>query len=83
MIINQIQHAVNEEIDDRIWLLVSNKLANEATDEELNELSYLLDENTEVNHAIKQMYEWWDTSNKQNIATDSNLLFQNILKKLK
>ncbi len=83
MLIDPTEHTVNHDIDDRIWLLVSNKLANDATQEELTELNCLLKENPEANENVKLMLDWWDAENKESVSPNSFFVFQDILKKIK
>jgi len=70
-------------IEDHIFALVAKKLANEASDDELYELSRLLPQYPNVRNNIKLITEWWDRDDEKRVETNSILRFQNILEQLK
>ena len=73
---------MNIETENRIWLLVSKKLAGEADQIELTELKVLLDEYSETNDVVKQMIDWWANDCKEKAEDKSSLLFKSIIKRI-
>jgi len=63
--------------EDKIWQLVLNKLAGEATEKQLLQLDQLLRHTPEMEHRVKQFTEWWHHDN--GAADSTNLrLFEKI-----
>lgn len=48
--------------EDRIWILVARKLAEEATVEEVQELTELLRQNPELSYSIEVFSDWWNVA---------------------
>jgi putative ABC transport system permease protein len=69
-------------IENHVWELATRKLANEASEEELRELDFLLAENPNLKNSLNELFDWWDNE-PENTATNSCLLFQKILKSIK
>jgi transmembrane sensor len=55
---------------DRIWLLVSKKLAGEANTEELTELEGLLRSDPDMHYALQNISDLWNLPNQHSIETD-------------
>jgi len=53
---------MNKDAEDRIWLLLSNKLANEATKDELQELNHRLKLDPNINHRAEIIQDWWNSN---------------------
>jgi putative ABC transport system permease protein len=70
-------------IEDHILALVTKKLANEASEDELHELSKLLQQYPDINNNIKIMTEWWHDDAGQNTDEQSYLCFQKIMARIK
>ena len=51
---------------DRIWTLIARKLANEATDEELEQLQELIRKNPEAGFTLQVLIDLWQTKDKNN-----------------
>lgn len=56
--------------DDRVWLLIANKLANEATTEEIEELELIIQQYEEVAEMYKVLKQFWS-------CTKMNLKYMN------
>ncbi|GAA3959533.1 hypothetical protein [Mucilaginibacter dorajii] len=69
-------------MEDHLWMLVTRKLANEATEKELAELDLALKQNPAFHNSLKQLFDWWD-GDKQQEEDHSVRLFDNILKRIK
>jgi putative ABC transport system permease protein len=65
--------------DDHIWNLVTKKLANEASDGELIELTELLNQNPSIRNTVLLLSEWWHTDREQETGPNDYLLFQIVL----
>ena len=70
-------------IEDHIFALVTKKLANEASDDELHELNRLLPQYPDVHNNIKLITEWWEGNDDKSVETNHILRFQNILEQIK
>ncbi|MBB6130733.1 hypothetical protein HDF22_004878 [Mucilaginibacter lappiensis] len=68
---------------DYIWTLVSKKLANEASENELIELNNLLTQHPDIRKAVNLFFEWWNLSNREVDLNESRNAFSKIKKKLK
>jgi putative ABC transport system permease protein len=68
--------------EDHIWNLVTKKLANEASEEELDELNELLKQNPGIHSKVKLISEWWHDDREQKTATNDYLLFQIVLERI-
>ena len=66
-------------IPNSIWRLVTRKLANEATEEELCKLDQLLKQYPDIHNAIMHLTEWW--SDEHNSESD-HFSFEKILKRI-
>jgi Fe2+-dicitrate sensor, membrane component len=55
---------------DRIWLLVSKKLAGEANTGELMELEELLRHDPDMHYALQNISDLWNLPNQQSIETE-------------
>jgi putative ABC transport system permease protein len=69
-------------LDDHIWSLASKKLANEASEKELQELNALLAENPELHSQLRLMSKWWDDG-EEKPKSDGSVLFGKIQAKIK
>ncbi|SEO94075.1 hypothetical protein [Mucilaginibacter sp. OK283] len=68
-------------MEDHIWMLVTKKMANEATGEELGELESLLKQNPIAYNSLKLLFDWWD--NEDEPAEDNtHLQFKKILERI-
>src|SRR5690348_5662061 len=65
---------------ERIWHLVSKKLAEEATAEELQELEELLRQHPEMHYAIQHIHDLWQLHPQP--APESEDAFQKHLNKM-
>ena len=63
--------------NDRLWRLVANKLANEATEKELDELSGMLKQNQDLHEQVQLLYQWCDYRSQQ-AGQDDDHLFEKI-----
>ena len=70
-------------IEDHILALVTKKLANAASEEELHELDELLRQHPDIHDKIKLMTEWWQSNNEQNIEANGYFRFQKIMERIK
>jgi putative ABC transport system permease protein len=70
------------DIKDRMWNLVTKKLANEASEEEEHELNKLLKQNPGIARNVNFLFEWWNGSQYQNIPY-GDYLFRKILARIK
>lgn len=70
-------------IEDHILALVTKKLANEASEEELHELNELLQQHPDIHDRVKLMTEWWHSDTGQSIEANSYFRFQNIMERIK
>jgi hypothetical protein len=62
-------------------MLVTKKMANEATGEELGELESLLKQNPIAYNSLKLLFDWWD--NEDEPAEDNaHLQFKKILERI-
>ena len=68
--------------EDHIWNLVTKKLANEASEEELNELTELQNQNPRIHKTIMLISEWWHTYQEQKTNPNDYLLFQIVLERI-
>jgi putative ABC transport system permease protein len=57
-------------------------LANEASEEELDELNELLKQNPDIHSKVKTISEWWHDDREQKTATNDYLLFQIVLERI-
>ena len=71
------------DIEDHIFALLTKKLANEASEKELNELDELLQQYPDIHNKIKLITEWWYSDTGRDADTNSYLRFGKILKKIK
>ncbi|WP_426584701.1 hypothetical protein [Mucilaginibacter sp. R-33] len=69
-------------LDDHIWNLASKKLANEASEREVDELNALLAENPELHSQLKLMSKWWE-GREEGPAGNGLALFSKIQAKIK
>lgn len=69
-------------LDDHVWNLASKKLANEASEKELQELNALLAENPVLHSQLRLMSKWWDYG-EEKPKSDSSALFGRIQAKIK
>ncbi|WP_184546935.1 hypothetical protein [Mucilaginibacter sp. FT3.2] len=70
------------DIEEHVWQLATKKLANEASEDELRELDLLLLENPELKTSLILLFNWWQQEQPGG-ETNSHLLFERILKKIK
>jgi hypothetical protein len=68
--------------EDHIWMLVTRKMANEATAKELAELDLLLKQNPIAHNSLNAIFDWWATGEEQ-VAANSSRLFEKILEQIK
>ena len=73
---------MDKETIDRIWLLVTNKLANEANEDELIELNNLSEQNPDLELAVKTLSDYWNDNKDCDTLTNSGALFNKIKAKL-
>lgn len=69
--------------EDHIWALVAKRLANEATEEELQELNKLLNQCADIDKRVKIIADWWHEGNEEDAAQRGSLLFDKIKEKIK
>jgi putative ABC transport system permease protein len=69
------------ELKDRIWNLAAKKLAGEATESELKELSDLLKNNPETANVVARLEDWW-LSSREAERNNSVMLFNRIREKI-
>ena len=53
------------DVENRIWNLVTEKLANEASEEDLDELNELLRQNPNIHNTMKPLIKWWYDSSRE------------------
>ena len=70
-------------IEDHIWELATKKLANEASEKELDELDTLLLQHPHMSRGITQLFHWWHDDDEQNVTDKSELLFNKVKQKIK
>ena len=70
-------------IKDHILNLVTKKLSDEASEQELQELDNLLEQYPDISLNIKQLFSWWYDDEEQNNIDRSELLFSKIQEKIK
>ena len=75
--------AGNMTTEDCIWSLVIKKLTHEASEQELQELHELLDENPEMNEAVKLMFNWWIPEVPAETKDNSYFKFKQVLKRIR
>jgi putative ABC transport system permease protein len=68
--------------EDHIWNLVTKKLANEASEEELDELNELLKQNPDIHSKVKLMMDWWHNDRGREIGSDDYFLFKRVLDRI-
>jgi putative ABC transport system permease protein len=71
------------DIEDHILNLVTKKLANEASEKNLDELNELLQQNPEIHDAVKLIFEWWHNDQEQKTEYNSYSLFKKVLEQIK
>ena len=69
--------------EDCIWSLVIKKLTHEASEQELQELHELLDENPEMDEAVKLMFNWWIPEVPAETKDNSYYKFKQVLKRIR
>jgi ferric-dicitrate binding protein FerR (iron transport regulator) len=67
---------------DRIWTLLSRKLAGETSPEELGELESLLKQNPDAHIKVQALVESWHQQDDPT-PSDSDLAYQNLVNRLK
>lgn len=67
---------------DHIWALVSKRLANEATESELQELDLLLKEYSKTDDRIKIMADWWREGSTEEMTRPGRILFEKIKREI-
>ena len=70
-------------IKDHILNLVTKKLSDEASEQELQELDNLLQQYPDISLKIKQLFNWWYDDEEQNNIDRGELLFGKIQEKIK
>jgi hypothetical protein len=70
-------------IEDRILALAARKLANGASEDELNELDELLQRRPDIQNRINLITEWWHRDTGQNTDAKTYPRFQKILEQIK
>jgi len=70
-------------MEDHILNLVTKKLSDEASEQELQELDNLLQQYPDISLKIKQLFNWWYDDEEQNNIDRSELLFSKIQEKIK
>ncbi|WP_183567600.1 hypothetical protein [Mucilaginibacter sp. SP1R1] len=68
---------------DHVWNLVTKKLADEASGDELSELNTLMQANPDLNDTLKQVFELWDNGKQQKVENESRSLYKKIQKQVK
>lgn len=69
-------------IENHIWNLVTKKLVNEASEEDLEELNELLQQNPDIHDTIKPMFKWW-YEDRRHETEYNNSLFKKVLERIK
>jgi putative ABC transport system permease protein len=59
--------------EDKIWKLVLNKLAGDATEKQLLQLDRLLMHSPEMEHRVQLFTDWWHHDNGTGDPTDRRL----------
>lgn len=67
-------------MEDDIWMLVTKKMANEATEKELSELDSLLKQNPIAHNSLKLLFDWWDEDTPE--EDNTHLQFKKILERI-
>jgi putative ABC transport system permease protein len=68
-------------MEDDIWMLVTKKIANEATEKELKELDSLLNQNPIARNSLKLLFDWWDNEDLPE-EDNTHLQFKKILERI-
>ncbi len=71
------------DIEDHILNLITKKLANEASAEDLDELNELLQQNPKIHDTVKLIFEWWHEDQEQKTEHNSYSLFKKVLERIK
>ncbi|MFB9844171.1 hypothetical protein [Mucilaginibacter ginsenosidivorans] len=66
--------------EDEMWKRLADKLASEATEDELRELDELLRRNPGMRDRANQVFEWWQTAQGQKQYDER--LFEKILERI-
>ncbi|WP_183564297.1 hypothetical protein [Mucilaginibacter sp. SP1R1] len=82
LLINKINLPVMN-IEDHIWKLATRKLCHEATEDELLELSILLNEHPDIGREVKLLFIWWSYDDEQAAVSRSERMFNRIKEKIK
>ncbi len=69
--------------EDYIWALAAKRLANEATEKELQALDKLLKEYSDIDPGLKIIADWWREDSQEEIARRGALIFEKIKEKIK
>jgi lipopolysaccharide biosynthesis regulator YciM len=69
--------------EDHILVLVTKKLSDRASEEELRELDELLQQHPDIHNRIKLMAEWWQSDAEQDIEADDYSRFQKVIERIK
>ncbi|MBV8389303.1 MAG: hypothetical protein JO080_05845 [Mucilaginibacter sp.] len=70
-------------IQDHILILVTKKLASEASNDELLELDELLQQYPDIYDNVRLITEWWHKDIDQNTDANSYSRFQKVIGKIK
>ena len=70
-------------VPDHIWLLISRKLAGEATEKDLRELESYTRENPDMQHILEQAISFWNSGMLPIQSPDSETAFSNHMERMK
>src|SRR6188472_1561195 len=70
----------NNASQDQFWVLLSKKLSNEASSEELQELQSILLSNPDLHHKAEMLAEMWEQGSINNIAGSEAAYMRHMMK---
>ncbi len=69
-------------LDDHTWMLVTKKVANEASAKELAELDALLKQNQVICNSLKMLDDWW-CAGDEHVDDNTTRQFKKIMTRIK
>lgn len=70
--------------ENRLWQLLSRKLANECSEQELQELNELIQQHPHLQHSIDFIADWWQKCQEETTKdTEAEKVFQKIMQRNK
>ena len=70
----------NSSSQGQFWILLSKKLSNEASSEELQELQSILLSNPDLHHKAEMLTEMWEQGSINNSAGSEDAYIRHIMK---